>query len=434
MRAWKWLGVACAAAGLLALAVPSEAQQCPKGKLRLYTSWPMQGAMLPEGTGMKNGVDLAVSEVGGVVAGYCLEVINLDDASPQTGKWDGAVEAENANRAVADPLAIVYIGTYNSGAAKVSIPITNRAYMAQITPANTYPGLTKERGAEPCPPGADKKTCEPYRYRPTGVVNYFRAVPADDIQGAVGAKWAKRLGHKKVYVLNDQELYGKGIADVFEATAKKLGLQVVTNEGIDWKQPDQKPVLTKIRASGADVVYMGGVVETGAQVIIRQMKDLGLVAPRVKFLGPDGLFQDELLKGATCDAALATEMRITFAGLPFEKMKGVGAKTYEAYKARYKIEPTSYALYAAEAARVAIEGIRRAAPEIDKALAAKDIRAARDAVRRAIAATRNFEGINGKWSFDENGDVDYETMSGFKVVKAADSPIGCKFQFETILE
>ena len=74
----------------------ADAQQCPKGKLRFYTSWPMQGAMLPEGTGMKNGVDLAVSEAGGVVAGYCIEVINLDDASPQTGKWDGAVEAENA--------------------------------------------------------------------------------------------------------------------------------------------------------------------------------------------------------------------------------------------------------------------------------------------------------------------------------------------------
>src|SRR5262245_3212339 len=123
--------------GVLGFVSGADSQQCPKGKLRLYTSWPMQGAMLPEGTGMKNGVDLAVSEVGGVVAGYCLEVVNLDDASPQTGKWDGAVEAENANNAVADPKAIVYIGTYNSGAAKVSMPITLRAHMAQVTPANT---------------------------------------------------------------------------------------------------------------------------------------------------------------------------------------------------------------------------------------------------------------------------------------------------------
>jgi branched-chain amino acid transport system substrate-binding protein len=322
--------------GVMGLVSGADAQQCPKGKLRLYTSWPMQGAMLPEGTGMKNGVDLAVSEVNGVVAGFCLEVVNLDDASPQTGKWDGAVEAENANKAVGDQLAIVYIGTYNSGAAKVSIPITNRAHMAQVTPANTYPGLTKKRGAAPG---------EPEIYRPGGFVNYFRPVPADDIQGAVGAKWAKQRGAKKVFILHDQELYGKGIADVFDATAKKIGIQVVGNEGIDFKQPDQKPVLTKARAAGADLVYMGGVVDTGAPIVIRGMKELGLVSARgVRFIGPDGLLEEEVLKGATCDAAMATDMRITFASLPFEKLKGVGAKTYQGYKAKYNIEPTAYAL------------------------------------------------------------------------------------------
>lgn len=421
MRAWKWLGMACAAALVVGLAGPADAQ-CPKGKLRLYTSWPMQGAMIPESTGMKNGVDMAVAEVNGVVAGYCLEVVNLDDASPQTGKWDGAVEAENANKAIADPLAIVYLGTYNSGAAKVSIPITNRASMAQITPANTYPGLTKKKGAAPG---------EPEIYRPAGFVNYFRPVPADDIQGAVGAKWAKQRGHKKVFVIHDQELYGKGIADVFADTAKKIGLQVVGTEGIDYKQPDQKPVLTKARAAGADLVYMGGVVDTGAPIVLRNMKDLGLVATRgVRFIGPDGLLEEEVLKGATCDSAFQTEMRITFASLPFEKLKGIGARTYQTYKDKYKKEPTAYALYAAEAARVALDGIRRAAPQMDKA---KDVKEKRDAVRKAVAGIRDFDGLNGKWSFDDNGDTTSDTMSGYKVVKA-DTPIGCKFEFETTLE
>ncbi len=415
MRRWRWLGILGGAVLVMVATIPTDAtaQACPKGKLRIYTSWPMQGAMIPEGTGMKNGLDMAIAETGGVVAGYCLEIVNLDDASPQTGKWDGAVEAENANKAVADPL--------NSGAAKVSIPINNRAHMAQITPANTYPGLTKKQGAAPG---------EPEIYRPAGFVNYFRPIPADDIQGAVAAKWAKRLGVKKVFILNDQELYGKGIADVFEATAKKIGLPVVANEGIDWKQPDQKPILTKVRASGADLVYLGGVIETGAQVIIRQMKEVGLVAPRVRFMGPDGLLEEELLKGATCEVAMATDMRVTFAGLPFEKMKGVGAKTYEDYKKKFGKEPTAYALYAAEGGRVAVDALKRAAPEIDRA---KNITEKREALRKAISLTKNFEGINGKWSFDANGDVDYDTMSGFKVVKA-DGPIGCKFQFETILE
>src|SRR3989449_4010914 len=423
MRRWGWLGTFGAAVLVMVATIPMDAtaQQCPKGKLRIYTSWPMQGAMIPEGTGMKNGVDLAVSEAGGTVAGYCLEVINLDDASPQTGKWDGAVEAENANKAVADPLAIVYIRTYNSGAAKVSMPINNRAHMAQITPANTYPGLTRKNGAAPG---------EPEIYRPLGFGNYFRVPPPDDIQGTVGAKWAKQLGAKKVFVLNDQQLYGKGIADVFEAAAKKFGIQVAGNEGYDAKQPDQKPLLTKVRASGADYVYLAGVVDSGAPIVIRQMKDLGLVAARgVRLLGPDGLYEDEVLKAATCDAVMATEMRMTFASLPFEKMKGIGAKTYETYKQKFGKEPTGYALYAAESARIAVDSIKRAAPEIEKA---SDVTGKREAVRKAMAALKNYEGLNGKFSFDENGDTTSETMSGFKVVKD-DGPIGCKFQFETVL-
>src|SRR5262250_1206308 len=412
MKRLNAFAVMAMALPLAGLAFGANAADCPKGKIKIYTSWPMQGAMVPEGTGMKNGVNLAIDQNKGEAGGYCLEVVNLDDASPQTGKWDGAVEAENANKAVADSDAMVYIGTYNSGAAKVSMAITQRAHMAQVTPANTYPGLTKKAGAAPG---------EPEIYRPLGIVSYFRVPPADDIQGAVGAHWAKKLGYKKVYILNDQELYGKGIADVFEAEAKKIGLQVLGNEGIDYKQPDQKPILTKIRASGADLVYMGAVVETGAQTIIRQMKDLGMVAPKVTFMGPDGLFEQELLKAATCDAAISVNMRITFASKPFEQMTGKGAEIYKLYKERYKIEPTSYALYSWEAGQVVIDAIKRAN--------AKD----REKIRAAIAATKDFDGLNGKWSFDANGDTTMDVMSGFKVVKA-DTPIGCKFEFVEVLK
>jgi len=411
MKRLNAFALVVAAMPLVGLSVGANAADCSKGKIRIYTSWPMQGAMIPEGTGMKNGVDLAVEQNKGEAAGFCLEVVNLDDSSPQTGKWDGAVEAENANKAVSDPDAMVYIGTYNSGAAKVSMAITQRAHMAQVTPANTYPGLTKKAGAAPG---------EPEIYRPLGIVSYFRVPPADDIQGSVGARWAKKLGHKKVYILNDQELYGKGIADVFEVEAKKIGLEVLGNEGIDYKQPDQKPVLTKIRASGADLVYMGAVVETGAQTIIRQMKDLGMLAPKVAFMGPDGLYEDELLKAATCDAALGVDMHITFASLPFEQMKGKGGEVYKAYKAKYNIEPTSYALYSWEAGSVVIDAIKRAG--------VKD----REKIRAAIAATKDFDGLNGKWSFDANGDTTMDIMSGFKVVKDS-GPIGCKFDYVEIL-
>jgi branched-chain amino acid transport system substrate-binding protein len=123
-------------------------------------------------------------------------------------------------------------------------------------------------------------------------------------------------------------------------------------------------------------------------------------------------------------------MRITFASLPFEKMKGVGATTYDNYKKKYGKEPTGYALYSAEAARVALDGIKRAAAGID---AGANPMAKREAVRAAIAGLKNFDGLNGKFSFDENGDTTLETMSGFKVVKSDKEP-GCTFAFESILE
>src|SRR5918911_1367971 len=213
MKGWRtsqysrWVVICFLTLGM----APVFAGEQPKGILKLYTSWPMQGAMIPEGTAMKRAVDLAVEHARGMVAGYKIDVVNLDDASPVTGSWDGTTEAENAQKAIADADAMVYIATYNSGAAKVSMPITNKAGMAQITPANTYPGLTKKGF------GAG----EPEVYRPSGKVNYFRAFPADDIQGAAAAAWAKCLGFKKVYVLDDRQLYGKGIADVFAASAKK---------------------------------------------------------------------------------------------------------------------------------------------------------------------------------------------------------------------
>jgi len=415
------LGLAAGLAFVVVLAASGgEAQPCAKGTLRLYTSFVMQGEAAADGIGMKNGVDMAVAEAGGAVAGYCLEVRNLDNASPQTGKWDGAAEAENAGKAVADLQAIAYIGPYNSGAAMISARITNRASMAQITVGATYPGLTKQTITRPG---------EPWTYRPLALITFFRPLPADDVQGHAGAGWAKRLGAKKVFILNDGELYGRGIADVFEESAERIGLEILANQSIDWKQPDQRSVLTKISDSGADIVYIGGVVETGAPVIIRQMLDAGLVAPRVRVMGPEGLLQDTLLKAATCDAVMATDLRVTFPGLPVQKLTGVGAKTYADYKRKFGVEPTTFALYAVEAGRAAIDGIRRAAAELERT---SNVTEKRDAVRRAIAATRNFDGINGTWSFDRNGDVDLNTMSGFKVVRGG--PLGCQFQFETIVD
>ncbi len=136
-----------------------------------------------------------------------------------------------------------------------------------ISPANTYPGLTKDasHGAEANEPG---------KYYPTGVRNYTRVVTADDVQGEVDAKFmSEKLGVKSVYILDDQELYGKGVADVFEQTAKGIGMTVVGHEGIDPKAADYKALMTKISTSNAggppDGIFVGMVVDNNAAQLLK---------------------------------------------------------------------------------------------------------------------------------------------------------------------
>lgn len=394
MKGWKGLSLFVLVA-VVALGLPltgDAAKHCPKGTIKLVTSWPMQGSMLPEGMGMKRAVDLAVEHAGGVVAGYCIKVVNEDDASPATGSWDGTVEAEVAQKAVADKDVMVYLATYNSGAAKISQPITNKAGLAQITPANTYPGLTKP-GHGPGEPGI---------YRPSGKVNYFRTHPADDIQGAAGAAWAACLGLKKTYVLDDRQLYGKGIADVFAKKAKELGLQVLGQDGVESVDIDFRALLTKVRASGAELVYGGFVIDSGGVQIIQQMKALGMF-PKIKFMGPDGLYSPGLIEQAT-PAAVNDNVLITFAGFePKALPTAVGQKFYKDYVAKYKEEPIGWAMYAYNAAIVALEAVKRAG--------VKD----RAKILEAVRNTKNFEGVAGKFSFDDNGDTTRTDMGAFVV-------------------
>src|SRR5438067_516398 len=148
--------------------------------IRIYSSVPMN-----KFASIVHGAQMALDEAGNKAGDFNLELVPLNDAKELDGKWDADVELANARRAAADPDAMVYLGTYNSGAAKISIPVLNRVHMAMISPGNTYPGLTK--------PGTGNAG-EPWVYYPLGIRNYFRVLPADDLQGAAAAGYAKQLG------------------------------------------------------------------------------------------------------------------------------------------------------------------------------------------------------------------------------------------------
>jgi len=353
--------------------------------IKIVSSLPRTGSANAQTSSMVNGIKMAIEEVGGKVGEFNVLYEDWDDASPERGQWDPALEAANAQKAVKDPGIMAYLGTYNSGAAKISMPILNQASLLMVSPANTYPGLTK--------PGLGEAN-EPQVYRPSGRINYFRVVPADDIQGEVAALWAKELGVKKVFILHDRELYGKGVADVFKRACGKLGIQIVGYEGIDPKAPNYRSLVTKVRSSGADLVYFGGTTQTsGGQLA----KDLVAGGAKVKFMSPDGTREQAFIEAAGKDA-LEGRAYVTFGGLPPSQLKGKGREFYENYKKKFNAEPEAYAVYGYEAGRVALEAIRRAGK--------KD----REAITEQARQLKDFDGALGKWSFDENGDTTLKIM------------------------
>jgi len=199
----------------MAAGVLTPLAQAQGDTIKIVSSLPRTGSSKGQTDTIVNAMKMAFEEANYQAGGFTITYDDMDDATPARGAWDAGKEAENANKAVNDTDVMVYLGTFNSGAAKVAIPVLNRSNLVMISPANTYPGLTKPGKGEPN---------EPDIYYPNGVRNYARVVPADDLQGAVAANWAKQVGATNVYVLDDTELYGHGIAQVFADTAGKIGL------------------------------------------------------------------------------------------------------------------------------------------------------------------------------------------------------------------
>jgi branched-chain amino acid transport system substrate-binding protein len=370
-----------------------------QGTINLYSSWPMTGASEQIGGDSVASVQYALEVYGNAAGGFALNYEALDDGiAANNGAWDPAKEAENATRVVNDPDAMVYIATYNSGAAAVAIPILNQAEpgpMAMISPANTAVALTKEYEFN--------EEGQPEEYYPTGIRNYMRVVPADDIQGAATANWAfNSLGATKAYVLHDNQLYGKGVATVFQRTFEELGGEILGFEAFDPDAPDYQSLMTSIADTAPEMVYLGAIVNLNASKLLQDMRSL-MPADQVAFVGPDGLINQAFIDGAG-DAAEGAY--ITFAGLPPQQLEGAGQLWYEGMRERVGREPDAYAAYAFEAAIVAIQGIDQ--------VKAKD----RKAILDAMFATEGFQGLLGTWSFTETGDTDATTIS-LNVVEGA---------------
>jgi branched-chain amino acid transport system substrate-binding protein len=373
----------------------------PSKNVTVYSSLPLQGSSRPQSLDVIKGEKLALKERNGKGGQCTVSYKSLDDSTAQAGTWDPGQTSANARRVSQDKNSIALLGEFNSGASAISIPITNEAGIVQISPANTALELTKNPG--PAGKGA------PGKYYPKGKRNYARVVAADHIQGSAQADWMKEKGVKKLYILNDRQVYGSGVAKTTGDAAKRRGIQVVGTDGIDPKAPNYRSLASKIKATGADAMFFGGIVDNNA---VQLYKDVGKALPNATLWGPDGVATTTFVKPLPADVAKRTY--ITVATINPKDYGPKGQKFYKDFKAAYggkTIEP--YAIYGFEAMDLALDAMQRAGGKCND----------RSKVIDEVFSTKNKQGVTGTYNIDKDGDVTLHQFGRHIIVNGVLSPV-----------
>jgi branched-chain amino acid transport system substrate-binding protein len=367
---------------------------------------PLQGASRTQTLQMNDAIRAQLKAIDYKAGDYNIGLQTCDDATAQAGKWDSGKCSQNANAYAANDKVIAVIGTFNSGCAAIEIPVLNQAPdggIAMMSPANTYPCLTVN-----LPGGCD--ATEPDKYYPSGSRNYARVAPADDYQGAALAQFMKEKGVTKLYVLNDKEAYGLGVATTTRKAAENVGIEVVGFEAWDPKAASYESLFKKVQSSGADAVFLGGLIdENGAQVIKDKVAVLGPNDGKVGLYAPDGFTTQSTI---TDSGPASKGMYMSVAGVPVDEFSGPAQEFAENFQNDYLKDTESidpYAIYAAQAAQIVFDAIG----ESD---------GTRSDVISKMFATEVTDGLLGSFSFNENGDPQDASgaVVGFTIYVATD--------------
>ena len=359
--------------------------------LTIYSSLPLQGTSKEQSEAVINGEKLALKQAGSKVGKYTIKYESLDDSTAQNpGTADEAQTADNARQAVQDKSTIFYLGEFNSGGTKISLPILNKAGVPQISPSNTAVGLTTDE------PGADPG--EPEKYYPAQTRTYARIVPKDTIQGAALATTMQEDGCKTVHIFNDKTTYGAGLARNVEGSAKELGLEVTGNDGTDKNAPNYRSL-----AQGIDADCFVGSGVTGENYI-QAFKDVAAANPDIKLYGPDGVAEAAFTdpKEGGIPASVAARTKVTVATLSPEEFAKQGIteaeKFFSDFKSEYSIsgQPDPYAIYGYETMKLALDTLKAVG---DKANDRKAV------IDQLINKTKGRKSVLGTYDIDENGDT-----------------------------
>jgi branched-chain amino acid transport system substrate-binding protein len=361
---------------LLAGALPANAAD---QEIKIGVDLPVSGADAGSGIPTQNGAVLAIEDAGKMLPkGFKFTIVTLDDAvggvhNPQQG-------ASNMKQLAADPLVLGDVGPFNSSVAAAEIPITNGIDLAMVSPEVTNPSIT-----------LDGK----YRTAHPTVANFFRVCSRDDLQGKADADYMKALHFKNIALIDDNETYGKGLADIVETQAKADGLTVVAHDHVTQGQQDFKALLTRIASKHPDVVYWGGVLSTGGGLIRQQMASAGMDPAKVAYFSADDFpLNDNYLKIA---AGAAQNTYATGAYIDVRTTPD-GRAFLNAYKARWHADPAGFSAAGYVAAQALTSGIIAAIKKNGGKLPN------RLQVVQALHQLK-LKSVLGTFAFDKNGDT-----------------------------
>jgi branched-chain amino acid transport system substrate-binding protein len=317
----------------------------------------MSGAQATFGNSTDNGIRLAIKErnAAGGVKGRKIELKTIDTAGKQSET------ATAVTRLINDHKVVAILGEVASSLSLVGGPIAQKARIPMISPSSTNPDVTD-------------------------VGDYiFRVCFVDSFQGFVNAKFAREhLELDKAAIIYDQgQAYSSGLADDFEKAFKQLGGKITTKQAYTGGNLEVSSQLQTIKGSGAQVVFLPGYY-SDVGTILRKARDAGIKAP---FLGGDGWDSEELPKLAG-DALNGNFFSNHYSS---EEKSPMVEKFVEAYKRdNGGAVPDGLAALGYDAAMVLFDAMERA-----PSLAGADL-------RDAIAATKDFEGVTGRFSIDDN--------------------------------
>ncbi len=353
----------------------------------IATDLPRQGGSRLQTTQMVGAIRLLLEERNWKAGDKNVAFQDCDDATAQAGKWDSGKCSQNAQSYAQNESLVAVVGTFNSGCAAIIIPVLNQAPgggLLLLSPANTYGCLT-----EPCAGN------EPEKYYPTGERNYARVAPSDPNQGAVVAALMKEQGVKRVYILNDKEAYGLGVAKNVKGAAEANGITVVGFAAYDPRAASFEAVFTKIKGTNPDAIFVGGLVdENSGQLINDKVAVLGPNDGDVKLFLPDGFASDAVFQPKEGGTPKARGAIFTVAGAPVDDFKGKGGAFGKKFQAEVlKGKPVDpYAILAVQAADVVLSAIENSD-------------GSRAGVIEETFNTKVEDGYIGGFEFNKNGDV-----------------------------